>query len=161
MERPPFLSQVTDDDTHDSSGTAIQRDQMVTSDTNTEIESIFSINASETAELISQRARSQSVLPRGLQVPSRGKTITRGFEYPAALAETGVTAKVWEAFNDEIRSYAKLSRKQWLETVRGTTGAILVGGLCVGFLGLAGAYLGKTALVNKFKTVNSILTSPH
>ena len=139
MDYPRFTNQAAEDETHDPRQISSPQDQ-VTSDTNTEVQSILTDNASETEALISQRTQTQ--LTRGLQVPSRGKTITRGFEYPASLAQAGVTAKDWEAFNDEIRSYARMNRKQWLETVRGTAGAILVGSLMVGFLGLGAAFLG-------------------
>ena len=148
MEHPRLPSQAAEEDNRDPQQ-ALPKLDRVTSYANTETESVFNDNASETAALISRRTQSQLLLSRGLQVPSRGKTITRGFDYPTSLAESGVTAKDWEAFNDEIRSYAKLSRKQWLETVRGTTGAILVGGLIVGFFGLAAAYLGVNMRRNR------------
>lgn len=78
----------------------------------------------------------ESVLTRGLQVPSKFQTVTSGFKYPQLLASCNVSKAQWSAFTSEVKSLAKLDSSQWLTTIGAGAGTWLVGGLLIGWLAL-------------------------
>ncbi len=78
----------------------------------------------------------ESVLTRGLQVPSKFQTVTSGFKYPQLLASCDVSKEQWSSFTGEVKSLAKLDGSQWLTTIGAGAGTWLVGGLLIGWLAL-------------------------
>ena len=78
----------------------------------------------------------ESVLVRGLQVPAKSSYVTSGFKYPSVLARAGVTKQSWTSFTNEIKHHADLSATQWMTTIGGAMGALVVGNMMVGFFGL-------------------------
>ncbi len=78
----------------------------------------------------------ESVLTRGLQVPSKFQTVTSGFKYPELLAACNVSKEQWAVFTNEVKSLAKLDGSQWLTTIGAGAGTWLVGGLLIGWLAL-------------------------
>lgn len=78
----------------------------------------------------------ESVLTRGLQVPSKFQTVTSGFKYPQLLASCNVSKEQWSNFTGEVKSLAKLDGSQWLTTIGAGAGTWLVGGLLIGWLAL-------------------------
>ncbi|MCJ1365368.1 hypothetical protein MMC16_004489 [Acarospora aff. strigata] len=81
----------------------------------------------------------ESVLTRGLQVPSKFQTVTSGFKYPQLLASCNVSKEQWSVFTNEVKSLAKLDGTQWLTTIGAGAGTWLVGGLLIGWLALVPA----------------------
>ena len=78
----------------------------------------------------------ESILTRGLQVPSKFQTVTSGFKYPQLLASCNVSKEQWSVFTSEVKSLAKLDGSQWLTTIGAGAGTWLVGGLLIGWLAL-------------------------
>lgn len=78
----------------------------------------------------------ESVLTRGLQVPSKFQTVTSGFKYPQLLSSCNVSKDQWSIFTNEVKSLAKLDSSQWLTTIGAGAGTWLVGGLLIGWLSL-------------------------
>lgn len=76
----------------------------------------------------------ESVLTRGLQVPSKFQTVTSGFKYPRLLAACNVSKEQWSVFTSEVKSLAKMDGSQWLTTIGAGAGTWLVGGLLIGWL---------------------------
>ncbi|KAJ5835350.1 hypothetical protein N7447_001376 [Penicillium robsamsonii] len=76
-----------------------------------------------------------SALSRGLQVPSRSRACTSGFEYPDELSHYGISKEDWTQFTQGVCDEAKLSRQQWTTVVGKGLGVMAVGGLMVGLLG--------------------------
>ncbi|OQE46828.1 hypothetical protein PENCOP_c001G06140 [Penicillium coprophilum] len=76
-----------------------------------------------------------SALSRGLQVPSRSKACTSGFEYPDELSHYDISKEDWAQFTQVVCDEAKLSRQQWTTVVGKGLGVMAVGGLMVGLLG--------------------------
>ncbi|OQD82052.1 hypothetical protein PENANT_c023G11274 [Penicillium antarcticum] len=74
-------------------------------------------------------------LSRGLQVPSRTRNCTSGFEYPEELSHYGVSQENWADFTQLVCEEAKLSRQQWTTVVGKGLGTFAVGGLMVGLFG--------------------------
>ena len=77
---------------------------------------------------------SDSVLTRGLQVPSRSEYVTSGFVYPPILAQCGVSKRHWNQFTHEIMDEARMSRRQWTSTLGKGLGTLAVGGMILGVL---------------------------
>ncbi|KAJ5513765.1 hypothetical protein N7463_003317 [Penicillium fimorum] len=76
-----------------------------------------------------------SALSRGLQVPSRSRACTSGFEYPDELSYYSISKEDWTQFTQVVCDEAKLSRQQWTTVVGKGLGVMAVGGLMVGLLG--------------------------
>ena len=76
----------------------------------------------------------ESILLRGLQVPSKSSYLSSGFKYPKILSRAGVSEDSWMEFTNEIRQYAKMDANQWLTTIGGALGTWAVGSMIVGFL---------------------------
>ncbi|KAJ5163931.1 uncharacterized protein N7500_005761 [Penicillium coprophilum] len=76
-----------------------------------------------------------SALSRGLQVPSRSRACTSGFEYPDELSHYDISKEDWTQFTKVVCDEAKLSRLQWTTVVGKGLGVMAVGGLMVGLLG--------------------------
>lgn len=76
----------------------------------------------------------ESVLQRGLQIPTRSRTITSGFKYPQVLLKANVSEEDWSTFTSEITRIAKMDAGQWSTTIGKGIGTFAVGGLLVGFL---------------------------
>lgn len=83
----------------------------------------------------------ESLLRRGLQVPTRSKLLTSGFAYPDILTSYSVTEDAWNVFTTQVTSYAKLSSSQWHTTIGKGLGTLAVGGLVFGWFGAIPAYL--------------------
>lgn len=83
----------------------------------------------------------ESILNRGLQVPTKCEYTTSGFEYPSVLSHCGVSKQQWNQFTKEIIQEARLSRRQWTTTVAKGLGTFAIGGLMVGFLSVFPAML--------------------
>ena len=81
----------------------------------------------------------ESVLSRGLQVPSRTRYLSSGFAFPVILEQAGVTKQMWTSFAQEISSHASLSPKQWLTAIGGGAGMGFVGVWAFGPIGLVPA----------------------
>ncbi|KAI9817364.1 MAG: hypothetical protein M1832_004671 [Thelocarpon impressellum] len=75
-------------------------------------------------------------LSRGLQVPTSSRLVTSGFPYPDALAAHGVTPADWARFTSEITNAARMKPADWVLSIGGSTGTLLVAGLVIGWLGL-------------------------
>ena len=78
----------------------------------------------------------ESVLVRGLQVPSRFSYVTSGFKYPIVLRDAGVGKAAWSGFTHEIKSLSHMNSSQWLTTVSRGAGTALAGAFLVGFFSL-------------------------
>ncbi|RJE24826.1 hypothetical protein PHISCL_02846 [Aspergillus sclerotialis] len=76
----------------------------------------------------------ESVLNRGLQIPSKSEYVTSGFAYPPVLGQCGVSKRHWSQFTQEIIQAAKLSHRQWTTAVAKGLGVLAIGGVMVGFL---------------------------
>ncbi|KAJ5771415.1 uncharacterized protein N7511_003466 [Penicillium nucicola] len=76
-----------------------------------------------------------SSLSRGLQVPSRTRNCTSGFEYPEELSHYGVSQDNWADFTQVVCEEAKLSRQQWTTVIGKGLGTFAVGGLMIGLFG--------------------------
>ncbi|RAQ54254.1 hypothetical protein AFGD_005503 [Aspergillus flavus] len=87
-----------------------------------------------------QNLAPETLLTRGLQIPSKSAYPTSGFTYPPLLAQYNITPTDWENFTSEVITTAKLSRKQWTTAIGKGLGVMVVGGLMVGFLGAIPAY---------------------
>ncbi|KAL9108083.1 MAG: hypothetical protein Q9227_007058 [Pyrenula ochraceoflavens] len=92
-----------------------------------------------TPEHASPGIASESALRRGLQIPTRSKTITSGFPYVEALSDAGVGEQEWSTFTSEITQIARMTSGQWTTTVGKGLGTLVVGGLVVGVLGVVPA----------------------
>ena len=97
---------------------------------------------------------SESVLLRGLQIPTRTKSLTSGFDYPTVLERAGVTKEAWKDFTAEIVKHSSLNASQWTETIGTSAGAAFVGGLMVGFLGIIPAVIVGAKLRHKREKQN-------
>ncbi|KAJ5129981.1 uncharacterized protein N7515_006020 [Penicillium bovifimosum] len=90
-------------------------------------------------------ATSSSLL-RGLQVPSRSRACTSGFDYPDELAHYNISPEQWSQFTQVVCDEAKLSRQQWSTVIGKSLGTMAVGGLMVGLLGAIPAiFIGRLA----------------
>ncbi|KAB8279195.1 hypothetical protein BDV30DRAFT_72598 [Aspergillus minisclerotigenes] len=87
-----------------------------------------------------QNLAPETLLTRGLQIPSKSAYPTSGFTYPPLLTQYNITPTDWENFTSEVITTAKLSRKQWTTAIGKGLGVMVVGGLMVGFLGAIPAY---------------------
>lgn len=83
----------------------------------------------------------ESVLTRGLQVPSKSEYFTSGFAYPPLLANYNITRQDWTRFTQEITSEAKLSPRQWSTAIGKGLGVLAIGGLMIGVFSTVPAYL--------------------
>ena len=91
---------------------------------------------------------SESTLRRGLQIPTRSRTITSGFPYVEALADANVGEQEWAAFTSEITRVARMRSDQWTTAIGKGLGTLVVGGLIVGVMGIIPAAI-VTRLVRK------------
>ncbi len=57
------------------------------------------------------------LLRRGLQIPSRISHITWGFSFPRILAAQGVEEGQWRLFKHELKSFAAMDWRQWVEVI--------------------------------------------
>ena len=113
---------------------------------NAELQKSAGVSVSPTNSLIHPTPGSpgyaqESVLLRGLQVPPKSKNISSGFKYPSILERAGVSKKDWTTFTREIEQYAEMNASQWLTTLGGAAGTLVVGNLMIGFLGLVPAVI--------------------
>lgn len=84
---------------------------------------------------------SESLLVRGLQVPSRTRMVSSGFQFPEQLSSYSVTETQWTDFTSKITSAAKMSSDQWKTAIAGGIGTLVVGGMMIGFLSPIPAYV--------------------
>jgi hypothetical protein len=77
---------------------------------------------------------SESILQRGLQVPTKSSLVTSGFAYPMILSQCDITKEQWSNFTREITKEAKMTPSQWTTTVGKGFGTFIVGGLIFGAL---------------------------
>ncbi|KAE8405961.1 hypothetical protein BDV37DRAFT_281210 [Aspergillus pseudonomiae] len=100
-----------------------------------------SANSSETSSTITPRNLApETLLTRGLQIPSKSAYPTSGFTYPPLLAQYDISPADWERFTSEVTTTARMSRKQWTTAIGKGLGVMAIGGLMVGFLGAIPAY---------------------
>ncbi|KNG91545.1 hypothetical protein ANOM_000076 [Aspergillus nomiae NRRL 13137] len=100
-----------------------------------------SANCSETSSTITPRNLApETLLTRGLQIPSKSAYPTSGFTYPPLLAQYDISPADWERFTSEVTTTARMSRKQWTTAIGKGLGVMAIGGLMVGFLGAIPAY---------------------
>lgn len=78
----------------------------------------------------------EPILTRGLQIPSRSSYPTSGFKYPIVLEKAGMTKNEWLAFTNEITRYAKLSPSQWMTTVAGSFGTLVLSGVVISYFSI-------------------------
>ncbi|KAL9122116.1 MAG: hypothetical protein Q9187_001325 [Circinaria calcarea] len=76
----------------------------------------------------------ESVLLRGLQVPTKHSNAASGFKYPSVLHRAGVTKQSWMAFTREIRQYSRMSKSQWFTTVGVSAGTAVFGSMMIGLV---------------------------
>ena len=76
----------------------------------------------------------ESVLLRGLQVPTKHSNVASGFKYPMVLRNTGVTKQSWSAFTREIKHCSRMSKSQWFTTVGVSAGTAVFGSMMIGFV---------------------------
>ena len=96
----------------------------------------------------------ESVLVRGLQIPTKSKRVSSGFKYPDVLEKADVSKESWAAFTSEITQYANMDASQWL-TVLGKSALTLgVGNLMIGFLGVIPAVIVGQKLRKKHEKQN-------
>jgi len=89
-------------------------------------------------------------LGKGIQVPTKSRRITSGFEYPAALAEHGVSEAEWKSCIQELSETVKLSPTQWVLTIGRGAGIVILTGFFSGWLSLIPA----TLVVNHVRARN-------
>ncbi|KAI9754090.1 MAG: hypothetical protein M1815_005797 [Lichina confinis] len=83
---------------------------------------------------------SESVLSRGLQVPSNSRFVSSGFPYPEVLGGYHVSAESWNTFTAEITKEASMTASDWAVAVAGGAGTFLVGGIFVSWLAIVPAF---------------------
>ena len=59
----------------------------------------------------------ETVLERGVQIPTRISYITSGFRLPRALYDAGVDRAQWAAFTREVTAYGRMSKSQWATVI--------------------------------------------
>jgi hypothetical protein len=79
---------------------------------------------------------SESILQRGLQVPTRSRLITSGFTFPDILSQCDISEDQWSNFTQELTKEAEMTPVQWTTTVGKGFGTFVVGGIFFGFLGV-------------------------
>lgn len=85
-----------------------------------------------TAEPLVNRLPAKRVLIRGLQVPTRHRSLTSGYPYPEVLLRAGVTPAEWSVFAREVRKHASLSKSQWAVTLAGAGSFAIIGSVVMG-----------------------------
>ena len=95
----------------------------------------------------------ESVLLRGLQVPSKSSYVSSGFKYPKILNRAGVSQESWVEFTNEIKQYAKMDASQWLTTIGGALGTWAVGSMIIGFL----TFVPAAIIGHKMRYVSTLL----
>ena len=83
----------------------------------------------------------ESVLVRGLQVPTRSKRVSSGFKYPDVLEKSGVSKESWATFTSEVKQHANMDASQWLTVLGKSALALGVGNLMIGFFGVIPAVI--------------------
>jgi len=84
---------------------------------------------------------SESILVRGLQVPTKSKRVSSGFKYPDVLETAGVSKGSWAVFTTEIKQYANMDSSQWLTVIGKSALTLGVGNLMIGFFGIIPAVI--------------------
>jgi len=84
---------------------------------------------------------SESMLVRGLQVPTKSKRVSSGFKYPDVLEKSGVSKESWATFTSEIKQHANMDASQWLTVLGKSALALGVGNLMIGFFGVIPAVI--------------------
>lgn len=105
----------------------------------TELLSYAAAMGSDAESIVPPTAKSpgyatESILLRGLQVPTKHSNAASGFKYPTVLRNTGVTKQSWSAFTREIKHYSRMSKSQWLTTVGVSAGTAVFGSMMIGFV---------------------------
>ncbi|KAE8354615.1 hypothetical protein BDV28DRAFT_78538 [Aspergillus coremiiformis] len=95
---------------------------------------------SSTTESLPHNLTQESLLTRGLQIPTKSAVPTSGFTYPPLLSQYHITETDWEAFTREVTTTARLSRKQWTTAIGKGLGVMAIGGVMIGVLGAIPAY---------------------
>ncbi|KAE8383821.1 hypothetical protein BDV26DRAFT_287237 [Aspergillus bertholletiae] len=106
-----------------------------------------------------QNLAPETLLTRGLQIPSKSAYPTSGFVFPPLLAQYDITPADWERFTSEIMTTARLSGKQWTTAVGKGLGVMVIGGLMVGFLGAIPAYYVARRAQRNREEMNMIIGS--
>jgi hypothetical protein len=76
----------------------------------------------------------ESILQRGLQVPTRSRLITSGFTFPEILSQCDITEEQWSNFTQELTKEAEMRPVQWTTTIGKGFGTFVVGGIFFGLL---------------------------
>ncbi|KAE8137739.1 hypothetical protein BDV38DRAFT_282673 [Aspergillus pseudotamarii] len=105
---------------------------------------------SYTISITPQNLAPETLLTRGLQIPSKSAYPTSGFPYPPLLTQYNITPTDWENFTSEVMTTARMSRKQWTTAIGKGLGVMAIGGLMVGFLGaIPGYYVARRTQRNR------------
>lgn len=107
------------------------------------------------AETLNNPAK--SVLTRGLQVPTRHRSLTSGYPFPDILEQAGVTYEEWSAFSKEVGKHASLSKSQWAVTLAGSSSLVLLGGLFMGLFAVIPATIYGDQMRSRGESVNFAL----
>ncbi|MCJ1243383.1 hypothetical protein MMC30_000580 [Trapelia coarctata] len=97
---------------------------------------------------------SESVLVRGLQVPTKSKRLSSGFKYPDVLEISGVSKESWATFTSEVKQHANMDASQWLTVLGKSALALGVGNLMIGFFGVIPAVIVGQKLRKKQEKAN-------
>ncbi|KAI9886840.1 MAG: hypothetical protein M1823_001339 [Watsoniomyces obsoletus] len=99
---------------------------------------------------------SESVLSRGLQVPTSSRFVSSGFPYPELLSNYRVTPADWAEFTSQITQAAAMGAGDWTVAIGGAAGTFIVSGLFIGCWGVIPAYFVGRSLHRKRETENLV-----
>ncbi len=97
---------------------------------------------------------SESVLSRGLQVPTSSRIVSSGFPYPEILSSYRVTPADWAEFTSEITRAASMTAEDWALAVGGAAGTFAASGLIIGWWGVIPAYFVGRSIHRKREAEN-------
>lgn len=97
---------------------------------------------------------SESVLSRGLQVPSNSRFVSSGFPYPEVLDSYQVSTASWNSFTAEITEEASMTPSDWAVAVAGGASAFVVGGIFVSWLAIIPAFFVGRSIHRNRETQN-------
>ena len=87
----------------------------------------------------------ESLLSRGLQVPTSRRLVSSGFPYPDVLANYRVNSADWTSFTSNITKAASMKSSDWSLALGGGVGTCLVSGLLIGWWGVIPAcFVGRS-----------------
>ena len=100
------------------------------------------------------RHATESLLSRGLQVPTSSRLVSSGFPYPDVLTNYRVTPADWASFTSEITKAASMQPSDWALALGGGAGTFLVSGLIIGWWGVIPAFFVGRGIHRKRETQN-------